>query len=151
MKLKKRIILAIATSSVLVTVVLVLDVKTRLNYPGNLHVPSEAPVKYSFRQRHLQRMSNGSRDASLAVSASGQLSAASDDPSHPSPPGGGTMLGEGPTSNRKELGATGTEPPDPYHDLQEIVAKVEKLSKRSGRTRNHWNPTVGELLGRDSR
>lgn len=151
MKLKKRIILAMATSSVLVTVVLVLDVQTRLAYPGKLHVPTETPIKYSFRQRHLQRMSNGSRDASLAVSASGQLSAASEDPAHPSPPGGGTVLGEGPTSGRKDLQATGTEPPDPFHDLQEIVAKVEKLSKRSGRTRNHWNPTVGELLGRDSR
>lgn len=151
MKLKKRIILAMATSSVLVTVVLVLDVQTRLSYPGSLHVPAEASVKYSFRQRQLQRTSNGSRDASLAVSASGQLSAASDDPSHPSPPGGGKMLGEGPTSDRKEFQATGTEPPDPYHDLQEIVAKVEKLSKGSGRARNHWNPTVGELLGRDSR
>lgn len=151
MKLKKRIFLAMATSSVLVTVVLVLDMQSRLNYLGNLHIPVEAPVKYSFRQRHLQRMSNGSRDASLAVSASGQLSAASDDPAHPSPPGGGTMLGEGPTTGRKEPRATGTEPPDPYHDLQEIVTKVEKLSTRSGRTRNHWNPTVGELLGRDTR
>lgn len=140
-----------ATSSVLVTVVLVLDVQTRLNYPGNLHVRSDAPVKYAFRQRHLQRMSNGSRDASLAVSASGQLSAASEDPAHPSPAGGGQMLGEGPTKGRKELPVTGTEPPDPYNDLQEIVARVEKLTKRKGRTRNRWNPTVGELLGRETR
>ncbi|XP_063875211.1 extracellular serine/threonine protein CG31145-like [Scylla paramamosain] len=150
MKLKKRIILAAVTSTVLVTVVLLLDVENRLSYPGNFNVQAEVPVKYSFRQRHLQRMSNGSRDASLAVSASGQLSAASDDPAHPSPAGGEAVLGEDPSVS-KDPQAIGTEPPDPYLDLQEIVAKVKKLSKRSGRAKYHWNPTVGELLGRDSR
>lgn len=143
--------LGIGTSCVLVTVVMVLDVQTRLNYSGNLHVPAKAPMKYSFRQRQLQRMSNGSRDASLAISASGQLSVAGDDPTNKDPPGGGTMFGMGPSSGMKELLAKGTEPPDPYHDLQEIVAKVEKRSTGRGPPRNHWNPTVGELLGRDSR
>ena len=151
MKLKKRIILAMVTSVVLVAVVLLLDVENRLSYPGNFNVQAEVPLKYSFRQRHLQRMSNGSRDASLAVSASGQLSAASDDPAHPSPAGGETILDEDQTSGRKEPQATGTELPDPYLDLQDIVSKVKKLNKKSGRTRYHWNPTVGELLGKDSR
>lgn len=151
MKLKERVVIAVMTGLVLLTVVLVLDVETRITSGGRPQTPAHARVQYAFRQRHLQKTSNGSREALLAAAASGQLNGVNDDPAHPPPAAGETLLGMGVSGGREEAKPTPTSPPDPYTDLQKVVAKVESLSKKTRRRRKHWNPTLGELLGLDLR
>lgn len=151
MKLKERVVIAVMTGLVLLTVVLVLDVETRLTSDDRPHTPAHARVQYAFRQRHLQKTSNGSREASLAAAASAQLNAANDDPAHPPAGAGEALLGVGATSGREAPKSTPTVPPDPYDDLIKVVMKVETLSKKTRRRRKHWNPTLGELLGLDLR
>lgn len=147
MKLKERVVIAVMTGLVLLTVVLVLDVETRINANGRPQTPAHARVQYAFRQRHLQKTSNGSREALLAAAASGQLNGVNDDPAHAPPAAGEALLGVGVNGGREEQNPTPTSPPDPYTDLQKVVAKVENLSKKSRRRRKHWNPSLGELLG----
>lgn len=151
MKLKERVLIAVMTGLVLLTVVLVLDVEMHITNPGHPQPPAHARVQYAFRQRHLQKTSNGSREALLAAAASGQLNAINDDPAQPPPAEGDAFLGVGVSGGREEAKPTPTSPPDPYTDLQKLVFKVENLSKKNRRRRKHWNPTLGELLGLDLR
>nr|XP_027223815.1 extracellular serine/threonine protein CG31145-like [Penaeus vannamei] len=149
MKLKERLVIGVMAGLVLLTVVLVLDVETGLTSGDRPRTPAHARVRYAFRQRHLQKTNNGSREASLAAAASAQLSAAVDDPAHPPPPGPDNLVAVGATGGRQEPKTTSTTPPDPYNDLVEAVVKVDSVSKLSRRRRKHWNPTLGELLGID--
>lgn len=139
MKLKERILAGVAAGAVLVTIVLVLDVETHLTSPSG-HAPAHARVQYAFRQRHLQKTSNGSREAGPLAAVSAQQ-AGGDDPSGQGLVGGAGQPRSPPT----------TTPPDPYSDLQHAAKKVEVTSKRSKRRRKHWNPSLGELLGLDLR
>ena len=151
MKLKERVLIAVMTGLVLLTVVLVLDVETRITSGGRPQTPAHARVRYSFRQRQLQKTSNGSREALLAAAASGQLNAINDDPAQPPPAEGDALLGVGVSGGRDEPKPTPTSPPEPYTDLQKVVAKVDSISKKNRRRRKHWNPSLGELLGLDLR
>lgn len=139
MKLKERILAGVAAGAVLVTIVLVLDVETHLTAPSG-HTPAHARVQYAFRQRHLQKTSNGSREAGALAAASAQL-AGGDDP-------GGQGLGGSAGQPRPPPSTT---PPDPYSDVQSAAKKVEGASKHTRRRRKHWNPSLGELLGLDLR
>lgn len=152
MKLKERILIAVMTGLVLLTVVLVLDVETGLSSGSRPRTPAHARVQYAFRQRHLQKTSNGSREASLMAAASAQHSASNDDPAHAQHSAADALVGVGATSGREEPKSTPTIPPDPYSDIQQAVLKVEVISKKNRRRlRKHWNPTLGELLGLDLR
>lgn len=151
MKLKERVVIAVMTGLVLLTVVLVLDVETRLSSGDRPRTPAHARVQYAFQQRHLQKTSNGSREASLLAAASAQHSAGNEDPAHAQQAAAESLLGVGATNEREEPKATPTVPPDPYTDLFEAALKVENISKRNRRRRKHWNPNLGELLGIEAR
>ncbi|XP_068230432.1 extracellular serine/threonine protein CG31145-like isoform X2 [Palaemon carinicauda] len=151
MKLKERVVIAVMTGLVLLTVVLVLDVETRLSSGEKPRTPAHARVQYAFHQRHLQKTSNGSREASLAAAASAQHSAGNEDPAHAQQAAAESLLGVGATNERDEPKATPTVPPDPYTDLHEAALKVETISLKNRRRRKHWNPNLGELLGIDAR
>lgn len=144
MKLKERIICAVMTGLVLLTIVLVLDVETRLTSGSRSQTPAHARVQYSFRQRHLQKTSNGSREASLLAAASAQHSAANEDPA--------LFGGVGSANGREEPKATSTVPPDPYKDIELSLLKVSSMNNgKKTRRHKHWNPSLGELLGIDIR
>lgn len=148
MKLKERVAIAVMAGLVLLTVVLVLDVETRITAGGHPQTPAHARVQYAFRQRHLQKTSNGSREALLAAAASGQLNGINDDPANP-PPQAASVLGQDRSVGKEDLLYKPASPPDPYTDLQKVVDKVDILSKKNRRRRKHWNPSLGELLGLD--
>lgn len=147
MKLKERLAIGVMAGLVLLTVVLVLDVETGLTSAGRARAPAHVRVQYAFRQRHLQKTNNGSREASLAAAASAQLSAAIDDPAHPPPAVHENLVAVGPTKGHRNQSSAASTPSDPYNDLKEALLKVDNVSKTTHRTHKHWNPTLKELLG----
>ncbi|XP_063591953.1 extracellular serine/threonine protein CG31145-like [Penaeus indicus] len=142
MKLKERLVIGVMAGLVVMTVVLVLDVETGITMGGRPRTPTHARVQYSFRQRHLQKTNNGSREASLAAVASAQLNAAVEGPDN--------LVAVG-SKGRREGNVTSAAPSDRYDDLMEAVLKIHNVSKASRKSRKHWNPTLKELLSVDLR
>ena len=167
MKLKERVLIAVMAGVVLLTIVLVLDVETKLQTTKH-KTASHGRVQYnSFRHRHLQKTSNGSREA---ASQAAQVSAGDDAMSHQGGPLNDPVAGAQPppindaenlinTNNdsknnsknnnksKNKIQVTSSAPIDPYNDLVSLVIKVEEMSKRNRHHRRHWNPSIGELLG----
>lgn len=143
MKLKERVLIAVLAGVVLLTVVLVLDVETRLTRTQKL-TPSHARVQYNFRQRHLQKTINGSREG-----ASHQLQVIGED----SVPHEQRLLKNQWAASEKEAKKTYSEalpkepPHDPYDDLARAAQKAEDMYRAERMRRTHWNPTIGDLLG----
>ena len=166
MKLKERVLIAIMAGVVLLTVVLVLDVETKLQTPKQ-KVASHGRVLYnSFRHRHLQKTSNGSRENAASQQVPQQSAGAGEDAMSHHPEAGGLNDAVGgaqppPSVNdeenmintnndnpkKKKKSHASESPPDPFDDLYYLTTKVERLTEKTRYTRKHWNPSIGELLG----
>lgn len=150
MKLKERVLISVMAGLVMLTMIVVLEAETNLTAPSRPRTPAHARVHYAFRQRHLQKTSNASREASLSAAASAQIGVVGDDSAPPPPPAPDALAGVGADGGREKRNTTPTTPPDSFSDLAEAVL-VASNSSKVVRRRKHWNPRLGELLGLELR
>ena len=185
MKLKERVLIAVLSGVVLLTIFLVLDVETRLSHKKIQ--PSHSRVQYNFRHRQLQKTFNASREgggnsAGLTGTGGAAIPAAASQQIHKEERDPG-VVDVVPAKGQKALhvasshkaaastGLTAVQPPQsfivknwwdgnneietpppvkphvPYLDLAAIAKKAEDMHAAERRRYQHWNPTIGDILG----